>query len=68
MFFRVLVISGFLILQACSGKDQGNNALAPADKTGNVWEEQVKTIDKAKNVEQDINNAFERRAVDADTQ
>jgi outer membrane biogenesis lipoprotein LolB len=68
MFFRVLAISGLLILQACSGKDQENNTPAPADKTGNVWEQQLRTIDKAKNVEQDINKALERRAADAGIQ
>ena len=63
MKHTILVLLGLLIisLQACS---QGGDEQAPVQKSEepqHVWKDQVKALDKAKNLEQDMNKAFEQR-------
>lgn len=69
MRVRVLVIGVFLNLSGCSGNDnEPAAASAPADPPHHVWEEQVKSIDKARQLEEDMNDAFRRRSESIDTQ
>lgn len=66
---RVLAISIFLMLSGCSGNEGDNSTAAAGDEEPqHVWDEQVKTIDKARQLEQDMNDAFRRRAEEVDTQ
>jgi hypothetical protein len=65
---RILAITGFLILaiSGCSNKQSDQNATADPGQPQHVWKEQVKALDKAKNLEDDINAAFEKRAEEID--
>lgn len=67
---NILVLSGLLIvaLQACS---PSSDEPVPARKNGepqHVWKDQVNALDKAKNLEKDMNKAFEQRNRDIEKQ
>ncbi|VAW81208.1 hypothetical protein MNBD_GAMMA13-349 [hydrothermal vent metagenome] len=66
----ILVLSGllFITLQACS---PGADEAAPAQKNSepqHVWKDQVKALEKAKNLEQEMNESFEKRSRDIEKQ
>jgi hypothetical protein len=64
----ILAISGFLMLavSGCSNKQSDQDAAAGSGDPQHVWKEQVKALDKAKNLEGDMNAAFEKRADEID--
>ena len=59
----ILVLSGLLIvaLQACSPGSDEPAVNEAKEEPQHVWKDQVKALDKAKNLEQDMNKAFEQR-------
>lgn len=70
MQIRILVAGLFLILAiaSCSDKQADKNAAAGSGEPQHVWKEQVKALDKAKRLEDDMNAAFEKRAKEIDAQ
>ena len=64
---RYLLVCLGLLLAGCSG---GEETAAAAEKDEHVWSTQVKTIDKAKNVEALLGAASERQrqAIDEQSQ
>lgn len=54
-----------LLLAACGGEPE-----PPARKPGNVWQEQINTLDKARDVDSLVQDsaAAQRRAIDAQAQ
>ena len=59
----ILVLLGLLIiaLQACSSGSDESATTEAKEEPQHVWKDQVKALDKAKNLEQDMNKAFEQR-------
>jgi hypothetical protein len=56
------------MLQGCSDKNPEDRAASAGDEPQHVWKEQVKALDKARNLEEDMNAAFRRRTEDIDAQ
>ena len=66
---RILALTGLLMLNltACSPRDdqaEHNGTQEPQ----HVWKDQVKALDKAQNIENDMNDAFNRRAGEMEKQ
>lgn len=68
MLVRVLVLGVFLMLQGCSDKAPEDRAVSAGGEPQHVWKEQVKALDKARNLEEDMNTAFKRRSEDVEAQ
>jgi ABC-type sulfate transport system substrate-binding protein len=49
------------LLSGCSGKDPDDQAGA-AGEPQHVWKEQVKALDKARGLEQEMNAAYKKKA------
>lgn len=66
-----LVVNGLLILclQACSPGDEARETAMSGGEPQHVWKEQVKALEKAQNLEQDMNQAWQQRnrAIDGQT-
>ena len=70
MRFRTLVLTGILIggLQACSpGGESAAPEPSPAEPQ-HVWKEQVRALEKAQNLEGDMNHAWQQRNREIDSQ
>jgi hypothetical protein len=68
MLARILAISVFLAVQGCSGKNSEDSVPAAGGEPQHVWKKQVETIDKARKLEEDMNDAFRSRAGEVDAQ
>jgi len=68
----ILVLGVLLIytLQGCSpsGDESTPTPTPGAGEPQHVWKDQVKALDKAKGLEQDMNKAFEQRNQEIDQQ
>ena len=64
----ILVLGVLLIctLQGCS--PSGDEPAPGAGEPQHVWKDQVKALDKAEGLEQDMNKAFEQRNQEIDQQ
>ena len=49
-------------LAACSGRDEDVSSTDPDSKPEHVWQEQVETLDKARQLELDVLEAHKQRA------
>lgn len=56
------------LLGGCSAKDSDDRAAAVPGKPQNVWSGQVKALDQAKQLEQDMNAAYQKKAAEIDQQ
>jgi len=65
---RVLVLAVILMLPGCSDKNPEDRAASAGGEPQHVWKEQVKALDKARNLEEDMNAAFRRRTEEIDAQ
>lgn len=54
----LLVLAGALVLAGCSGDDES----ASKDDKDHVWKEQTKTIDKARDVGRQLQDAAKKNA------
>lgn len=70
MQVRILAFGVVLmfIITACSRENSEDTAAADSGQPRHVWKEQVKALDKAKHLEDDMNAAFEKRAREMDQQ
>ena len=66
----ILVLGVLLIytLQGCSPSGDESTPTPGAGEPQHVWKDQVKALDKAKGLEQDMNKAFEQRNQEIDQQ
>jgi hypothetical protein len=55
-------------LGACSEKGPDEHAAAASGEPQHVWNEQVKALDKAKQLEQNMNEAYKKKAEEIDQQ
>ncbi len=70
MKLKTLVLSGLMmgVLQACSPGSDESVATEANEEPQHVWKDQVKALDKAKNLEQEMNEAFEQRSREMEKQ
>lgn len=67
---RILVLAGLLmlLLQSCTPKDEASTDAAQERNNGHLWEEQVKTLEKARNLQNDLNESYRQRAEEIEKQ
>ena len=58
---RLFVVNLLLVLAACSESGQQADKANSAAQPEHVWQEQVQTLDKARQVEQTLMDAHQRR-------
>jgi hypothetical protein len=66
-----ILVLGVLLNYTLQGCSPGGDEPAPTPGAGepqHVWKDQVKALDKAKGLEQDMNKAFEQRNQEIDQQ
>jgi hypothetical protein len=64
---QILAAAGLLIvlLQACSSGQQPEDKAA-SEQPQHVWKDQVEALEKAQNLENEMNSAFQKRADEID--
>lgn len=76
MNLRILAVGGLLIfsLLSCSSEDSSGNAGSEAQRNGaaeepqHVWKGQVKALEKAQNLESDLDAAHQKRVDELERQ
>lgn len=61
MMKNLLIICGLLVLAGCSKTAEQSDSAAGTSQPGHVWQDQVQTLDKARQVEQTVLDAARAR-------